>query len=364
MTFFYFKFFLTSIVFSLIIGGVMMRWNKENKYTAAELVLYALGLGPVFTVLLLYYLFLAVPGKEYIFYIVIILAVYAALAFIGFKGLRRIFQRARDFIKDKKAARRELSSKEKIKRAVYPLIVIILLGVFLVTFVGNTLQTPIEGHDALIYGNFGQLYAYRCQIRYVKVMTVTFGGFVFTGSQKPSFSLLLTWEMMLNGKEVNQNKDYQFDLFFRSISGFYGLLIAAVVFLWLYRKNKFLSLAALVVMVSGLRFMLMIVDYHLDSYRIFFLLMSWIWLGYTIKHKDNLSLFLLGIFSGFTAFAHPIGLLAALFNIIAFLLFDERPFKTRMVNTLWLGLIILACGNIHYPLEIIFGSVSGYLTYI
>jgi len=364
MSFFYFKFGLTAIIFSLVIGAFIVRWNKENRYTIGELVLYALGLGPVFTVLSLYYLLLVIPGKPHWFYVCAVLAIYCGLAYAAVPGFTWMYRHAREYLASRWNTYRPLTPGEKIKRGIYPLTVILLLALFLGLYAGNTLQTPIDGHDALVYGNFGKLYAHRSEIRYMKQMTATKSGFVFIGSQKPSFSLLLTWELMLNSRTANTGNDFQFDLFFRSISGYYGLLIVAVVFLWVRRKNKYLALPALLIMVSGLRFVLMIVDYHLDSYRIFFLLVSWVWLGYTIKNKDDLSFVLLGIFSGFAAFSHPIGLLAAVLNLAAFLLFDERPLKTRLLKTVVLALLILACGNIHYPLEIFFGSYSGLVTYI
>jgi hypothetical protein len=167
--------------------------------------------------------------------------------------------------------------------------------------------------------------------------------------------------MMLNPEHFNQKKD--FDMYFRSISAYYGLLIIAIQFLWLYRKNRYLALLGLLVLLSGLRFVSMLVNYHLDSYRIFFLLVSWIFLAYTLKKKDGFSLFLLGVFSGFAAFTHLIGLAAALLNCLAVLIFDESNIKARVLKTAALGLLILAFGNIHYLLEALYGSVSGFLTY-
>ena len=96
----------------------------------------------------------------------------------------------------------------------------------------------------------------------------------------------------------------------------------------------------------------------------FFLLVSWICLAYTLKHKDNFSLLLLGVFSGFAAFTHLIGLAAALFNGLALFIFYEGGLKTRILKTAVLALLIMASGNIHYLMEFLFGSVSGYISYI
>jgi hypothetical protein len=152
-------------------------------------------------------------------------------------------------------------------------------------------------------------------------------------------------------------------MYFRSTSAYYGLLIIAIQFLWLYRKNRYLALLGLLILLSGLRFVSMLVNYHLDSFRIFFLLVSWIFLAYTLKKKDRFSLFLLGVFSGFAAFTHLIGLAAALLNCLAVLIFDESGIKTRLLKSAALGVLILAFGNIHYLMEAFYGSVSGFLTY-
>lgn len=364
MTLFYWKFILTSILFSLVIGGLLLHWDKNNRYSRFELLLYSLGLGPVLTVLFLYYLLLIFPWHTHSFYVWIILMLYLVMLIFALRGLVKLGGPMASFFKDKRKLFLVLPLKTKLKRMLYPLTIMILLGTFVVNYVNKTLPTPIEGHDALVYGNFGKLYAQKREIRYVKLMYPASSGFVFIGSQKPAFSLLLTWEMMLNDAQTNENENYEYDLYFRSISGYYGLLIVGITFFWLQRKNKLLALLGLLVLFSGLRFFLMVMDYHLDSYRIFFLTLSWVWLGYTIKNRDRLSFILLGIFSGFAGFIHLIGLLAAGFNLISFFIFSEEPLKTRAWKTAFLILIILACGNFQYILEFLFGSLSGYLTYI
>jgi hypothetical protein len=135
-------------------------------------------------------------------------------------------------------------------------------------------------------------------------------------------------------------------------------------FLWLYRKNKWLALMGMPMLFSAMGFMLMILNYHLDTYRIFFLVVSWIWLAHTIRNGDRVSLFLLGVFTGFTAFAHLIGLVVALANIAAFFLFHDGHFKTRVLRTAVLALLVLGLGNIHYIMEILYGAVSGWASYL
>lgn len=363
MGMFYLKFFLTSILFSLIIGGALVRFNRNKGQGNWELILYSLGLGPVCTVLMLYYLLLFIPGQAHLFYILCILAVYGVIFIFSIKGFRVLGMQIGEWLRNTAATWKGLKPGEKFKRSAYWMFLLVLLVSFLIIYVGNTLQTPLEHHDALIYGNLGKMYYQQQQIKYSKVMRPAEDGFYFQGSQKPSFSLLLTWEMMLNDGETNQSP--QFDLYFRSMSGYYGLLFVGLYFYWLFRKNRYLALLGLLVLFSGLRFFLMMVNYHLDAYRMFFLVISWIWLVYTLKRKDKFSLFLLGMFSGFAGFTHLIGLVVAVFNAMALFIFyeGEGGIKARILKVTAVVLLILALGNFHYFMEALFGPESGFISY-
>jgi hypothetical protein len=168
--------------------------------------------------------------------------------------------------------------------------------------------------------------------------------------------------MMLNNKQTNQSPG--FDLYFRSMSGYYGILFLGIYFFWLYKKNRYLALLGLLVVFSGLRFFLMLVNYHLDAYRMFFLVISWIWLAYTLKRKDGFSLFLFGVFSGFTAFTHLIGLVVAVFNVLALFIFYEGGLKARIFKVAAVVLLIAALGNIHYLMDVLFGPEAGFINYL
>ena len=362
MGLFYFKFFLTSILFSLIIGAALARFNKNDTQGNFELILYSLGLGPVFTVLMLYYFLLFIPGQGPLFYIIGILAIYGVISIFSIKGFQVLGVQLKNWVKTSAASWNSIGTKEKFKRAGYWTFLLVLLAGFLILYLGNTLQTPLGHHDALVYGNLGKMYYQQEQIAYSRVMRPAQNGFYFQGSQRPSFSLLLTWEMMLNDERTNQSPG--FDLYFRSISGYYGLLFVGIYFFWLYRKNKYLALLGLLVVFSGLQFFLMLFNYHLDAYRMFFLAISWIWLAYTLKRKDSFSLFLFGVFSGFTAFTHLIGLVVAVFNVLALFIFYEDGLKARIFKVAAVVLLIAALGNIHYLMDTLFGPEAGFITYI
>jgi len=99
MGIFYLKFFLTSILFSLIIGAALVRFNKTGTQGNFELILYSLGLGPVFTVLMLYYFLLFIPGQAHLFYIIGILAIYGVISIFSFKGFQVLGVQLKNWVK-------------------------------------------------------------------------------------------------------------------------------------------------------------------------------------------------------------------------------------------------------------------------
>ncbi|MDQ1349979.1 MAG: hypothetical protein QG657_280 [Acidobacteriota bacterium] len=395
MGLFIIKFILTNILFSLIIGCVLVKLNTRNranipdrqskfnwfagtgeKVPNLELMLCSLGLGPVFTVLILYYLLLVFHGLPNYFYLAVVFLVYLALLVWSRKSVllavRHDGPPSPGDHENKPlgvpsclgalVAIFKAGKGKRWKNLLYFSFLVVLVAVFLYIYLGSILQVPIADHDILVYGNIGKLYYMEKAVRYSENIYNSFDGFFFIGSPKPSFSLLLTWEMMMNRGFAGTN-DLTFDMYFRSISAYYGLLIISVVFYWLYRKNRYLPLLGIVVLFSGFQFFQVFVTYHLDSYRLFFLILSWVFLAYSLRSKEPLAFFLLGVFSGFTAFTHLIGVLVALVNGLAFFLFQEACFKERVLKTLALSLIILLFGGVHYVLEAMLGARFGFLTY-
>jgi hypothetical protein len=360
MSYFYFKFLLTNVIFSLLIAAVLIRFSgNERKYSISELLLYSLGLGPVVTGVLLYYLLLLVPGFDVSIYLWIITLFFIALGVISIKTLGSMLTHIKEFLRNFSAIKDNSISK---RRHVYWVVIFVLLAVYLWSYIGLVRVIRIEGHDALIYGNFGKMYYQQQKIIYAKEMVPADNGFMFQGSPKPLFSLLLTWELMLNSEQMNRG--IYFDTYFRSISGYYGLLIVGVMFMWLYRKNRYLALLGILAMLSGLRFFIMLVDHHLDSFRIFFLLVSWIWLAYSIKERDWFSYIMFAMFSGFAAFAHLIGLVIVLIGGGTYFLFSEEKIMQRIYKGLVFLFMLIGLGGIHYILEILIGTQTGFINYL
>ena len=342
MILFIFKFFITNIVFSVILCSIFTRFNESGRYSNSELLLYSLGLGPAFTTLLLYYSFLILPHRSNIFYLLLIAAVYFLIAVIGRKSFRRIFCDVENSIK--KIFTVKGTTFSKIEHIALIVIICVPLIVFLFFYLTKILPQPLIGHDVLIHANRGKMLFDEKSLmvaQYASGLTAA-----------PSFSLLLKWEELLNFLFKAKS-----DLYFKSANAYYGLLIFSIQYYWVAKQNKWVAVLAILALLSGLSFFTaFLVEPQIDLYRIFFLSISFIWLAYAVKEKDFLSLLMFGIFSGFTAFSHRIGVVMAVINCIVFLITVDSNFKTRMIKTVILALLILAFGGDHYIFDLIWGG--------
>ena len=148
------KFTLTNILFSLVIGLVLVKLNKDGKsykkYSNFELLLYSLGLGPIFTVLILYFLLMLTPGYSNLFYLAAVLLIYLVLLIWGRKSISLISADIKGYLKLSIKTYRTLHLLEKIERVLFVLFLSALLVGFLFLYLNNTLQTPLEGGKAML----------------------------------------------------------------------------------------------------------------------------------------------------------------------------------------------------------------------
>ena len=350
MILFSLQFILTNIIFSIIICTVLIRLDKEKMHSNLELLLYSLGLGPVFTSLLLYYLLLFFPHHSNLFYILGIFIIYLILSFLGRKYFSDLLIDGNKKIKKIKNIFNNLSPSHQTKSIIITSFLILFLVSFLFLYITNTLQTPLDGTDALRYGTLGKIFFTEKSLEYRWIRPYPKTCFYMPYNHAPSFSLLLTWEKTM-GSFFNADKD----LYYKSLSTYYALLILSILIFWLSKKNKYLALLGVFALLSGFYFFETLITQHLDSYRIFFLIISWIFLAYSIEKKDFLSFLLLGIFSGFAAFAHTIGAVLVVFNCLALFIFLKGNLKYKLKKTTSVTLLVIAFGWLHYILDIFWG---------
>ena len=348
MTLFLLKFFITNIVFSFILCSAFIRLDKSDRYSRSELLLYFLGLGPAFTTLLLYYSFFVFKHHSNIFYFILIAAVYFLMAVIGRKSFKHIFGDVKKNVK-KVFIVKDLALG-KIEHIILMVIICVPLAVYLFFYLTKILPQPLIGHDILNYGITGRMLFDEKSLAPVWITNFSKSGYIYGALHAPSFSLLLTWEEL-----VNSFFHASSDLYFKSISTYYGLLILSVQYYWVSRINRWLAVLAALALVSGLLFFTKFLFPHIDTYRIFFFIMSLVYLVYAVKKPDYLSVILFGIFSGFAAFAHRIGVVTTAISCITFIVMMDYNFKSRVIKAAIVIMLILAFGGDHYIFDLIWG---------
>ena len=349
MILFAFKFAITNILFSVILCSVFIRLNRGGWHSKAELLLYSLGLGPAFTTLLLYYSFLLVPHRSNVIYLLLIAGVYFLLAVTGRKSFEPLYKNIKSNIRNLFRIFRKPVFR-KIENIILITIICVPLALYLFVYLTKILHQPLIGHDILNYGIMGKILFEEKSLAPIWVNNFAKSGFIYGITCAPSFSLLLTWEELFNNFFKVSS-----DLYFKSVSTYYGLLILSVQYYWVAKKNKWLGILAAFALMSGFGFLLIFISSHIDTYRILFFIISWICLAYTIKKNDLLSLLMFGIFSGFAAFAHRIGVVLAVVNCMVFFITLDSNFKTRIMKTAMIILLILAFGGDHYIFDLIWG---------
>jgi len=345
-----FKIIITNLLFSVSICSLLMRFNEDRRHSNTELLLYSLGVGPAFTTLLLYYSLLIIPHQSNLFYLLFVLFIYLLLALGGAKSFKPLYYNIRQSFKDLFCSINK-SMYARIEFAFFISIIIILLTGYFYIYLTRLLPQPLAGHDILGYATMGRILFEEKSLGPVWNERFAESGFLYFTSHAPSFPLLLTWEKFLNSFFCTSS-----DLYLRSVSTYYGLLILGVQFYWTAKKSRWLGLLAAFALMSGLGFSIGFLFKHLDTYRIFFLIMSWIYLAYTIKEKDFLSVLLFGIFSGFAAFCHRIGMILVGFNCFALFLFIDASLKKRLLKTCFVIMVLLLFGGAHYILDTFWGK--------
>ena len=246
MILFFFKFFITNFVFSLILCSLLIRLNAHGRYSNSEIMLYSLGLGPAFTSLLLYHSFLIVPHHSNAFYLILIIVVYVLLAFMGRKSLKFIYRDVLNDLKRGFALRGSLSQRSE--HIILLAVVVVPLVVYLFYYVTRIVHQPLIGHDILNYGIMGRILFEERSLAPIWLTNFAKGGFSYDILHPPSFSLILTWEELMNSPFHIKS-----DLYFKSISAYYGLLIVGVQFYWLSKQSKWLAALAAFVLLSAIK---------------------------------------------------------------------------------------------------------------
>jgi hypothetical protein len=335
------QFFLTNIFFAAVIALVLNRFNASGKHSLTELLIYSFGTAAAIVSLLLYYLFLLLPGlnpQTYFFIILILFLMLAALVRNDFALLSNVYY----------------SLKEATKNRTAGWIAFLFASGCLLVFIGTqyvVFRRPLIEHDVLEYGAQAKIFLKERCVRYVNDRYDNESGFYFVGLHGFSFVFLSVWERVCDSVFSVEK-----DLFFRGITSYYTMMIVLIQFYWFSRKDLMLAFIAAILLLTSSGYIMTAMIYHLDTYRIFLLMMSLIGMLKAIEYNDKLSIFLFGAFAGLSAFTHSIGVLLSVVEAGIYFLMVKATFTHRVKATLAVLMLFMLFGGVHYLLDVVFGT--------
>jgi hypothetical protein len=357
-------FVLTNGVFSLAVSLCLFRFDNEKVIAPFQKIIFSLALGPFFTSLLLYYLLWILPGLAPITYILVITSFFVIIGAIHIRYFPELFAALKqrlNFInptKEENKNRFLLDLKfVKLYSSNYTLNYFNILAIGVVVYLAwqwlwRLIGLPIIGHDMLEYAIQAKYFAQHRLIEYVENRYHPETEFFYVGLHGFSFPLLGSWEVLFSELFGKTENDY----YLKSITGYFGFLIFFTQFFWLKRVNIWLAVAASVILFFTYGFFITITEYHIDSYRIFMIMASFIALAYAINYHNYLLLILLGVFAGAQAFIHSFGVFVSVFIVIAFFLFYKSTLQKKIINAFIVTAIIMLMGGIHYVMDVLFGT--------
>ncbi len=346
---------IAKLLFFVGYGGmaffaIITKLNKDRDNSKINFI-YALGMGPVIATLLLYYLLLIIPHQQNWFYLLVITVFFTGLTLINKKSIPHFLKNISwtisqflNLIRLKKGLKHYFLQTNNI--AIILLSPIIAYGCF------NILLAQIPGHDVLEYLVQGEYFFNQKAIIYQSQNYNPVNGFYYVGLHGWSFPLQTTLEKLFDAVTF-----YGYDLYFRTLTLWYGILIIAVVYYFTKKHTSlFFAIAASLILVFTKGFFNAITSFHIDSYRIFLFTLSIIFILKYIKTPHINTLILLSIFAGSSAFTHSLSVLVAIFIGLTLFLFYQENFYNRLKSSIIYTFLILLFGGVHYIIDVFYGT--------
>ncbi|MDD2224793.1 MAG: glycosyltransferase family 39 protein [Candidatus Shapirobacteria bacterium] len=318
----------------IVLLAFILKFTKNQKTLPKPLLVFtSFGIGPGIISIIVYYLLFFLPKYSSCFYVIILLIIIFIITII---------------------------TNSYIKESVYLIIglvkntnkiILILLFIILSFWQIIVFTIPILGHDTYEYANQGKIFFNNKQITYSKHQFDQNTNFYYVGRHGFAYPLVATTEKFFNDI-FNINKD----LLFKSISGYYWILIILLQYYILSKKNKTLAIISTITLVSSFGFTIMFAFFHLDTFRIFLLLLSIICCLFSLKNNNTINLILFGITSGISGNIHSIGVILSMILFLTYFLFSKEKINHKFKNLFIVFITFLIFGGIHYLFDIIWGT--------
>ncbi len=323
-------FFIITYLFSGLIATAffktILKRHKEI-ISPGEILILGFGLGPIIISLILCLLFLFLPNKANLFYILIVSVIFLLMLFIG----RRNILEGKEFLAWFKGIR----NLEKDIILIVAIVSIVMLYIFIVG-----INFPIVTHDASTYGYYGKyLYQEKNLSHYPMRKPDEKTGAYLKVRHPPGFPLIYTWFYLLQG-----NTDS--DILARTVSPMYGLYL--IILLWIVlrtRKNKYCSAFGILLMALTPLFIQQSCCNTIDPTRMYLIFFSFILLAKFLNSESFILALLTIIVLGLSLYLHTAGLLVLLTMIILYLLLTKKSIKRRIILAVLMAIVL---GGVRY----------------
>jgi hypothetical protein len=353
---------ITYFYFSISINALILKVDSNKLIEKPLALIFSLALAPFITSLLLHYLLWFFPYQSSILYVSIVIAVFTFILLISKDFVKTVLNYIWSKLKltgnNTKGEVLLINNKyfkiyQKERMILYSnlaLLFIILMVCFF--WIKEILFTPITGHDMLEYAIQAKHFAREKLIAYVPYRYHVENNFFYVGLHGYSFPLIGTWEYLFS--EIFGV--YQNDYLMKSITGYYGFLIFSTIYVLIKKYGTLVALASVLLLFSNYGIFTTLFNYHIDAYRIFMIMASFIGLALAIKFPSTITLFIFGVNTAAQAYIHSLGVFIALFLCFAFFIYFPGSIVQKLKQCFLLLIIVLLFGGMHYILDVFWGT--------
>jgi len=343
------KVFVSNILFSFICLSVFVTCDRKSHYPKRELLIYSLGFGPPLVSLILLYAFIIFPGRYSVTYIGVVVFVFCLLALWGRKAFPVMLRDTARYLRKWAIALK--NRRYCCEWMVIFGIIAVSLCAYLYVLVTVILPEPLYGHDITKYAILGEYTFDAKSLSPFYERGIQSTGILLKGSHKPLFVLLATWERMLNDAFGMAG-----DMYFKSVGAYYGVLLWLLLFYLVAKRDKWMAVIASAALVSGFSFGESLLSPHIDMFRIYMLALAIFFFAMSLKNeKDYFSLTLFGIYGGFAACSHTIGLAFVVIAVVILPFFLRAGWPDKIRAFFHGVLVMMMSGNVFHIFNVIYG---------
>jgi hypothetical protein len=333
-------FLITNLVFSYITSLFLLKIDKTKLFSIVEILLLSFSVTPAMVSLTIYYLYLLFPKMTPLFYFAATILVFISIWYLS----RKQSLRFKNLVTEKvHSAKNENPTILKVFCS--------LLVIFVFFWQIVVIKIPLLRHDTLEYATWAKVTFERKSIEYSKYKYDQTSGFYYVGLHGFTFPILLVWELTWNSI-VHSSNDY----YFRSITGWYWIIILSTFYYYLSKKSKLVALIGTISLAITPAYAAAFFYYHLDTLRMSLLLLSLPLLIYSIEKKELTPVLVLGAVSGLMANVHSLGAIFSGLYLFLYFAFSKENYSGRFKKILLLIFLILFFGGIHYVLDLFLGT--------